>query len=218
MPGVAGRGLLVGIQLGLHPGEGLLGDDGRDRDGNPVLLRARGMADARAGREHRRLAAAGRRDLGAVGHRPAGIGRVAQDAAHAGRVPAGPAPRGGHPQLGQPPGQPVDGPPRFQVPVEQLRHQRRLPGVYPHRIGPAGPVGIQPVPERRRGPRQQRARPQPGLPPAAHPLGDQRPLVMPTARLCRLGGEMPARTALVGRLSRHNHRLSRKASRVSDGL
>ena len=43
-------------------------------------------------------------------------------------------------------------------------------------------------------------------------------LVMPTARLCRLGGEMPARTALVGRLSRHNHRLSRKASRVSDGL
>jgi site-specific DNA recombinase len=43
-------------------------------------------------------------------------------------------------------------------------------------------------------------------------------LVMPTARLCRLGGEMPARSALVGRLSRHNHRLSRKASRVSDGL
>ena len=43
-------------------------------------------------------------------------------------------------------------------------------------------------------------------------------LVMPTGRLCRLGGEMPARTALAGRLSRHNHRLSRKASRVSDGL
>jgi site-specific DNA recombinase len=43
-------------------------------------------------------------------------------------------------------------------------------------------------------------------------------LVMPTARLCRLGGEMPARSALVGCLSRHNHRLSRKASRVSDGL
>jgi site-specific DNA recombinase len=43
-------------------------------------------------------------------------------------------------------------------------------------------------------------------------------LVMPTARLCRLGREMPARTALVGRLSRHNHRSSRKASRVSDGL
>ena len=43
-------------------------------------------------------------------------------------------------------------------------------------------------------------------------------LVMPTARLCRPGGEMSARTALAGRLSRHNHRLSRKASRVSDGL
>jgi site-specific DNA recombinase len=43
-------------------------------------------------------------------------------------------------------------------------------------------------------------------------------LVMPTARLCRLGGETPARTALAGRLSRHNHRPSRKASRVSDGL
>jgi menaquinone-dependent protoporphyrinogen IX oxidase len=43
-------------------------------------------------------------------------------------------------------------------------------------------------------------------------------LVMPTARLCRLGGEMPARTAPAGRWSRHNHRPSRKASRVSDGL
>ena len=43
-------------------------------------------------------------------------------------------------------------------------------------------------------------------------------LVMPTVRLCRPGGEMPARTALAGRLSRHNHRPSRKASRVSDGL
>ena len=42
--------------------------------------------------------------------------------------------------------------------------------------------------------------------------------VMPTARLCRLGGEMPGSTAPVGRLSRHNHRPSRKASRVSDGL
>ena len=43
-------------------------------------------------------------------------------------------------------------------------------------------------------------------------------LIMPTAGLCRPGGEMPARTALAGRLSRHNHRPSRKASRVSDGL
>jgi hypothetical protein len=83
----------------------------------------------------------------------------------------------GTPQIGQPPGQPVDGPLRFQVPVEQLCHQRRFPGVYPHRGCQARPAGIQPVPERRRGPRQQRARPQPGLPPAAHPLGDQRPLV-----------------------------------------
>ena len=178
MAGVARRALLVGIQLGLHLGEGLLGDDRRDRDRDPVLLRPRRMADARPGREHRRLAAAGRRHLSAVGQRPAGIGRVAQDAAHAGGVPARPAPRGGHPQIGQPPGQPVDGGLRFQVPVEQLRHQRRLPGVHPRRGCQARPVGIQPVPERRRGPRQQRARPQPGLPPAAHPLGDQRPLIL----------------------------------------
>ena len=82
--GVAGRALLVGVQLGLHLGEGLLGDDRRDRHGDPVLRRPGGMADARPGREHRRLAAAGRRDPGAVGQRPAGIGRVAQDAAHAG--------------------------------------------------------------------------------------------------------------------------------------
>ena len=43
-------------------------------------------------------------------------------------------------------------------------------------------------------------------------------LIMPTAGLCRPGGEMPARRAPAGRLSRHNHRPSRKASRVSDGL
>jgi site-specific DNA recombinase len=43
-------------------------------------------------------------------------------------------------------------------------------------------------------------------------------LIMPTARLCRLGGGMPARTALAGLSGRHNHRPSRKASRVSDGL
>ena len=43
-------------------------------------------------------------------------------------------------------------------------------------------------------------------------------LVMPTARLCRPGGEMAARRAPAGRLSWHNHRPSRKASRVSDGL
>ena len=178
MAGVPGRALLVGIQLGLHLGEGLLGDDRRDRDGDPVFLRARGMADARPDREHRRLAAAGRRDLGAVGQRPAGIGRVAQDAAHAGRVPARAAPRGRHPQIGQLPGEPVHGGLRFQVAVEQLGDQRRLTGLHSHRIGPAGPLGVQAVPERRRGPRQQRARPQLGLPPATHPLGDQCPLVL----------------------------------------
>ena len=178
MTGVAGRALLVGVQLGLHLGEGLLGDDWRDRHRDPVFLRPRGVADARPGRQHRRLAAAGRRDLGAVGQRPAGIGRVAQDAAHAGRVPPRPAPRGRHPQIGQPPGEPVDGGLGFEVPVEQLGDQRRLTGLCPHRIGPAGPLGVQPVPERRRGPRQQRARPQLGLPAPAHPLGDQRALVL----------------------------------------
>ena len=176
--GVAGRALLVGVELGLDLGEGLLADDGRDRDRDPVLLRPRGVALARPGRQHRRLAAAGRRHLGAVGQRPAGVGRVAQDAPDAGHVPARPAHRGGHPQIGQPPGQPVDGGPGFEVPVEQLRDQRRLPRVHPHRVGPAGPLGVQPVPERRRGPRQQRARPQLRLPAAAHPLGDQRPLVL----------------------------------------
>ena len=178
MPGVAGRALLVGVQLGLHLGEGLLRDDRRDRDRDPVLRRPGGMADARPGRQHRRLAAAGRRDLGAVGQRPAGIGRVAQDAAHAGRVPARPAPRGRHPQIGQPPGEPVHGGLRFEVPAGQLGNQHRLTGLHSHRIGPAGPLGVQPVPERRRGPRQQRARPQLRLPAAAHPLGDQRPLVL----------------------------------------
>ncbi len=43
-------------------------------------------------------------------------------------------------------------------------------------------------------------------------------LVMPTGRLCRLGGEMPARTALAGRLSRHNHRLSSSWLGACQGL
>jgi hypothetical protein len=178
MPGVTGRALLVGVELGLHLGEDLLADDRRDRHRDPVLLRPRGMALARPGREHRRLAAAGWRHLGAVGQCPAGIGRVPQDAPDAGHVPARPAHRGGHPQIGQPRRELVDGCPGFEVPVEQLRDQRRLPGVYPHRIGPAGPVRVQAVPERSRGPRQQRARPQLRLPTPAHPLGDQRPLVL----------------------------------------
>ena len=158
------------------------------------------MADARPGREHRRFALAGRRDLGAVGQRPAGIGRVPQDAAHAGRVPPRPAPRGGHPQVGQPPGEPVDGPLRLEVPLEHLRHQGSLCRVCPHRGCLARPVGVQPVPERRRGPRQQRARPQPGLPSAAHPLGDQRPLILRDCPadlqqqlVVRVGAHRPAR-------------------------
>ena len=178
MAGVTGRTLLVGIQLGLHPGEDLLADDRRDRHRDPVLLRPRGMALARPGRQHRRLAAAGRRHLGAVGQRPAGIGRVPQDAPDAGHVPARPAHRGGHPQIGQPRRELVDGCPGFEVPVEQLGDQHRLPWVCPHRIGPAGPLRVQPVPERGRGPRQQRARPQLRLPATAHPLGDQRPLIL----------------------------------------
>jgi hypothetical protein len=88
------------------------------------------------------------------------------------------SPAAGHPQIGQPRRELVDGCPGFEVPVEQLRYQRRFPGVYPHRIGPAGPLRVQPVPERSRGPRQQRARPQPGLPAPPHPLGDQRPLIL----------------------------------------
>ena len=178
MAGVARRALLVGIQLGLHLGEGLLADDRRDRDRDPVLRRPRGMALARPDRQQRRLTLASRRHLGAVGQRPAGIGRVTQDAAHAGHVPARLAPGGGHPQVGQPPGEPVDGRLRFQVPVEQLRDQHRLPGLHPHSGRLARPLGVQAVAKRRRGPRQQRARPQLGLPPAAHPLGDQRALIL----------------------------------------
>jgi hypothetical protein len=49
-------------------------------------------------RQQRRLAPPGRHHPGAVGLRPARIGRVAQDAAHAGRVPARLARRGRHPR------------------------------------------------------------------------------------------------------------------------
>ena len=45
--GVAGRAFLVGIQLGLHLGEGLLAHDLRDRHRDPVLFRPRGLAFAR---------------------------------------------------------------------------------------------------------------------------------------------------------------------------
>jgi hypothetical protein len=45
-------------ELGLHPGEGLRGDDRRDRHLDPVLFRPWGMAEARPGRAKRGLAAA----------------------------------------------------------------------------------------------------------------------------------------------------------------
>src|SRR5215212_5919163 len=72
--GVACRGLLVGVELGLHPGEGLLGEDCRDRHRDPVLLGPWGVALTRADRQQRRLAPAGRDYLGAVGLRPAHVG------------------------------------------------------------------------------------------------------------------------------------------------
>ena len=63
-----------------------------------------------------------------------------------------------------------------RVPVEHAP-PASLPRALSAPQTPGGAGRVQPVPERRRGPRQQRARPQLGLPPAAHPLGDQRPLV-----------------------------------------
>jgi len=178
VPGVARSALLVSLQFCLNPGEGLLGDDRRDRHRDPVLLRPRGVAFPGAGRQQGRLALAGGHHLGAVGQRAAGIGRVPQDAAHAGHGPVRLAGRGRHPQIGQLPSEPIQGCPRLQVPVEQLRDQHRLAGLCPDCGRITGPLGIQPVAERRAGPRQQRARPQLGLPPPAHPLGDQRALVL----------------------------------------
>jgi hypothetical protein len=136
------------------------------------------MTFTRADRQQRGLAPPGRHHPGAVGLRPARIGRVAQDAAHAGGVPARLTRRGRHPQVGQPLGEPVHGRLRLQVPVEQLRDQHRLGLLHPDPGRIPGPLGVQPVAEWRRGPGQQRACPQLGLPPAAHPLGDQRALIL----------------------------------------
>ena len=178
MAGVARGTLLVGVQLGLHPGEGLLTHDRRDRHRDPVLGRAWGVAVARADRQQRRLAPAGRDHPGAVGLRPARIGGIAQDAAHAGGVPARLARRGRNAKVGQALGEPVHGRLRLQIPVEQLCHQHRRIRLHPHPCRIPGAFRVQPVTERRRGPGQQRARPQLGLAPAAHPLGDQRALVL----------------------------------------
>ena len=178
MTGVAGRALLIDTQLGLHLSERLLGHDRRDWHLDPLLLRPRGMGDARPGRQQRRFAPAGRRRPGAIGHRPAGIGRVAQDAAHAGHGPPRLARRGRHPQPGQPRRELIQGCRRLQVPVEQLRDQHRLLRLYPDRGRVPGPVQVQAVAERRPSPRQQRARPKPGVPAAPHPLSDQRALVL----------------------------------------
>jgi hypothetical protein len=53
MAGVPRRALLVGIQLGLHLGEGLIAYQLRDRDGDPVFWRAGRVAFTRAGRQQR---------------------------------------------------------------------------------------------------------------------------------------------------------------------
>ncbi len=51
MPGVPRSALLVGIQLGLHLGEGLLAHQLRDRDGDPVFRGAGRVAFTRADRQ-----------------------------------------------------------------------------------------------------------------------------------------------------------------------
>ena len=127
MPGVTGRALLVGVEVGLHLGEDLLADDRRDRHCDPVLgaaghgsgpARAGSIADCPGGLCH--LAAAG-------SARPARPGSA--------RCPGGwprssaARPSGWAPPDGQPRRELVDGGPGFEVPVEQLRDQRRLPGL-----------------------------------------------------------------------------------------
>jgi len=96
--GVARGALLVGVQLGLHLGEGRLAHDLGDRHGDPLLRRPGRVALARPDRQQRRLTLPGGRDPGPVGLRPARIGRVAQHAAHAGDVPAWLTRRGRHPR------------------------------------------------------------------------------------------------------------------------
>jgi hypothetical protein len=151
MPGIARRALLVGIQLGLYLGEGLLAHDRRHRHLDPFLRQSRSVAFARANRPQRGAALPGRNDPGPIGPRDR---------------PAEPLDELVKGRLG------------FEIPVEQLRGQCCLGGFHPDRGRIPGPVRVQPVAKWRAGPRQQRACPQLGQPAPPHPLGDQRALVL----------------------------------------
>ena len=156
--------------------------DGWDRHRDPVLAGPGCVAVAGADRQHGRLARACGHDPGAVGQRPAGVGGVAQDAADTGHVGSVACPSGS-----VSPDRSGAWPADTAWPaVPGTRRTARRPA--PPRLAPAaprpavwaarGPGGSRTGAERRPGPRQQGARAQPGLPPAAHSLGDQGALVL----------------------------------------
>ena len=76
------------------------------------------------------------------------------------------------------PGYTEEGRPRLEVGREDLRDHSRLRLVEAHSGGIARPVGIHPQTVGGVRPRQQEPRLVLGKPPAAHPLGEQRPLVL----------------------------------------
>jgi len=174
---VPGRSLLVMGEFLLHPVKGLLAHNRRHGEGNPVFPRPQGLALPRTHRLERRFPVLGRHPLRAVGIGGPGVDRVLQDPAHRGGIPAR-LPRGrDNLVLGQPFGHRIQGGPVLQIPFEHLLHYGGFKLLHPQPVGVAGPLGIDPITERRADPRQQLPGLQFGQPPPPHPVGDQRAFV-----------------------------------------
>jgi hypothetical protein len=177
---VAGSKGMVRRQLGLHLLELRLTHHGRNlRYQDPALgglrhRRAAGMPD-RVGRRAAMRRCAGphalRIDL-------PGVGRIAQDATNRGARPPRRARGRGNAARVQTGGELHQRNPRLSVHGEQLGHDGRLRRIERDTPWVTRSIRAQPIGVGRAGPGQQRPGTQLGQPAAAHPLGDQRALVL----------------------------------------
>jgi hypothetical protein len=176
---VALRETAVAGEPRLHAVELLLADEGRDLGHqDPVLARrihpAHGGALARCRRRAPLQRAAA---MPAVAIDLAGIGRIGQQGPDAGQVPACQPRRRPDPAPLQQPCQRAEAVRFLRVPGEHLAHDGRLGLLDADTGGIARAVRVDPVAERRSGPRQHQSRLQLAQATTPHALGDQRALI-----------------------------------------
>lgn len=172
-PLIIGQPLLRALEL-------FAADDGRHGCDRDPLGRVRHppAAPAAAGRPQGGTSPLDGLCAQAVGEDLAEVHGVGQHSAHSRKAPEAAAPWRGDTQAVQAPRQAGDRDPLVCEPGEQVAHHRRLRFVQPNACRVARPLGIKPVAIGRPRPGQQHAGAQLAQTAAAHPLGDQGPLIL----------------------------------------